>query len=177
MKKTTKAVAVVRFQGDELHPGWRYLIEQMLNEHGNATVVIGVAPFPTPRNPLSFEMIEAMVKRVYRKVRVLAHADHPSDKKWSEGLDALLARHFPKQKVLLYGSRKSFIPYYSGIHKTRVIKENGTWNGTQVRKDIARKPRHNQNFRRGVIYAWETRLAVTRPMVDIAVIDEARRRI
>lgn len=163
-------VIVARFQVPELHAGHRYLIDHVRERHEDVLVVLGTPEFPTPRNPLSYEMRKHMVDHIYRGIHFEKIFDHPSNEVWSKNLDRLIKGYADGKDVVLYASRDSFFSVYSGEHKTRLVPELEGVSGTNCRKHLIEKYPNSDDFRKGVIYAWETRLAVTRPMVDVAVL-------
>jgi len=169
-KPLSVGVVVGRFQVASLHPGHLHLMQFVASLHTDLLVVLGTSKFPTPRNPLSFEMRKAMVTKHFPRAVVLEIQDRRSNADWSLALDALIKDAYPDRQAVLYGSRDSFIPYYSGCLRTQIVAELGAFSGTQERSKVARKLLSSIAFRRGVIHGWTTRLPVTRPMVDIAII-------
>jgi bifunctional NMN adenylyltransferase/nudix hydrolase len=73
--------------------------------------------------------------------------------------------------VTLYGSRDSFIAYYSGRFPTQELIPESTVSGTEARKLIGSRAKGTQDFREGVIWATQNRYAVSYTTVDIAVVD------
>ncbi len=176
-KAKSVGVIVARFQVAELHAGHRHLIDYVRERHALTLAILGKPDFPTPRNPLSFEMRNCMLKRSYPDVEVEAIADHPSDQAWSEALDRLIGQKYGDRPAVLYASRDSFLSAYSGRYETHLVPELVHVSGTECRKRIGSEGGESLDFRRGVIYAWQTRLAVTRPMVDIAVLKPEVRQV
>lgn len=166
----TLAVVVGRFQVPDLHAGHRHLLDTALCAHGQLLIVIGSGDFPTPRNPLSYEMRRAMVQEAYPEAVIREVRDHPSDQVWSASLDILINETFPDHEAVLYSSRDSFLRHYSGSCRTVVVEELPGFSGTVLRTRLAHAVQHSAAFRAGVIHNFVSRLAVTRPMVDIAVL-------
>jgi len=77
----------------------------------------------------------------------------------------------------LYGSRDSFIPYYSGRNKTIELPEHGDHNATELRQKYADKVFNSQDFRAGILYAYHNQYAKVYPTVDIAVYRNERKEL
>lgn len=166
----TTGVIVARFQVPDLHAGHLYFLKSVVTQHHDVLVVLGSPEFPTPRNPLPFATRERMVLDSYPAVKVLELRDHPSNEVWSSRLDELVQAHCDPRSAVLYGSRDSFLGVYSGTITAQFVPELPAYNGTDERKRVTQTPGVSSDFRRGVIYGFESRLAVTRPMVDVAVL-------
>ncbi|MDR6945074.1 NUDIX hydrolase [Mucilaginibacter pocheonensis] len=109
-----------------------------------------------------------MIKKDYSEVIVLPISDHPSDKTWYENIDNLLKSVFPAEQFCLFGSRDSFIPYYSGRFETVELPEHGDYNATELRKQYAGKVFDSNDLRAGVLYAYYNQYTKVYPTVDIA---------
>jgi bifunctional NMN adenylyltransferase/nudix hydrolase len=165
----TVGVVVGRFQVPRLHPGHRHLLSSVSARCDKLFVVLGSAEFPTPRNPLSFGMRKAMIEARFPEAIVGELKDTPSDADWDARLDALIDAAFPGYDAVLYGSRDSFIDAYRGRYKTAAIEPLGSHSGTKLRSGASGSFK-TAAFRSGVIYGYNARLPVTRPMVDVAVL-------
>jgi bifunctional NMN adenylyltransferase/nudix hydrolase len=99
----------------------------------------------------------------------MALPDHRSDEKWSENVDNTLATIFPEKAAILYGSRDSFIPYYSGKHKTEMLEQVASHNATDIRTNASSEVLDSEEFRAGIIYGISKQRPVTYPTVDIVV--------
>jgi bifunctional NMN adenylyltransferase/nudix hydrolase len=164
------AVIIARFQTPYLHQGHQQLITQVQQNHAKLIVLLGVSPLPGSRkNPYDYYTREKMVKRDYPDVIVLPISDHPSDKQWSENIDILLKSVFPAEQFCLYGSRDSFIPFYSGRFETVELPEHGDYNATDLRKQYADKVFDSNDFRAGILYAYYNQYTKVYPTVDIAL--------
>lgn len=164
------AVIIARFQTPYLHQGHQQLISQVQQNHAKLIILLGVSPLPgTRKNPFDYYTREKMVKREYPDVIVLPISDHPSDKLWSENIDGLLKSVFPAEQFCLYGSRDSFIPYYSGRFETVELPEHGDYNATELRKEYADKVFNSTDFRAGILYAYYNQYTKVYPTVDIAL--------
>ena len=161
---------VARFQTPYLHEGHRALIEAVKAKHNQAVVLLGVSPvLGSRRNPLDFQTRESMIKKEYPDVVVLPLRDHPIDAQWSQNLDQVLGETFPGKTFLLYGSRDSFLPYYSGKFEANEIESHGTSNSTLIRDKISDRVLDSEEFRMGVIYAYSNTYTKVYPTVDIAL--------
>ncbi len=163
-------VIIARFQTPYLHEGHTALMEEVADNHDKLIIVLGVCPVRGSRkNPYDYFTREKMIKRDYPEVVVLPLSDHPSDRQWSENLDNILTTACPAERFELYGSRDSFIPYYSGRNKTIELPEHGDHNATELRQKYADKVSDSQDFRAGILYAYYNQYPKVYPTVDIAV--------
>jgi bifunctional NMN adenylyltransferase/nudix hydrolase len=163
-------VIIARFQTPYLHDGHKALIETVQTKHGKTVIVLGVSPvLGSKRNPLDFHTREKMIKKEYPEAVVLPLPDHPLDTKWSGNLDQLLTNTFPGAAFSLYGSRNSFINYYSGKNPVIELSEHGTHSATEIRKSLKEKVMDSVEFRSGIIYAYANTYTKVYPTVDVAV--------
>jgi bifunctional NMN adenylyltransferase/nudix hydrolase len=168
MKKI--GVIIARFQSPYLHEGHITLIDSVKKDHNKTVIVLGVSPvLGSRKNPLDFHTREKMIKRAYPEVVVLPLSDHPLDSKWSQNLDSLLTNSFPGSSFKLFGSRDSFIKYYSGHFEVVELPELSSHNATLIREQINDKVLDSEEFRTGVIYAYSNTYLKVYPTVDIAV--------
>ena len=164
------AVIIARFQTPYLHEGHRELIAKVKESHSKIIILLGVSPLLGSRkNPYDYYTREKLIKRDYPEIIVLPLSDNPSDKAWSEGLDSLLKSVFPAEHFILYGSRDSFIPHYSGKYETIELPEHGDYNATEIRKQYADKVFDSDDFRAGILYAYYNQYTKVYPTVDIAL--------
>lgn len=163
-------VIIARFQSPYLHEGHLSLIDSVSQKHNKTVIFLGVSPVRgSRRNPLDFPTREKMIKQAYPNLYVLPLADHPLDTKWSQNLDSMLANTFPGSKFILYGSRDSFINYYSGHAQVVELPEKGQHNSTLIREQLSDKVLGTEEFRAGIIYAYSNMYEKVFPTVDIAV--------
>lgn len=163
-------VIIARFQTPYLHEGHTHLINSIQQKHNKLVVVLGVAPIiGTRKNPYDYHTREKLLKKQYPNIVVLPLSDHPNDSMWSQNLDQLLTSAFPSEKFILYGSRDSFIPYYTGKIETQELPEHGDYNATQLRAMFADLVFDSQDFRAGIIYAYNHQYTKVYPTVDVAV--------
>ena len=169
-------VLVGRFQVHELHEAHRDLIDTVIAKHDRVIIFIGLSPLRnTVNNPLDFNTRKRMIQETYPDVEVYYVKDNPSDEAWSRGLDREIQQFLkPYQTAVLYGSRDSFIPYYSGIFPTQELESTKYISGTEVRKRIANKYTNSAAFRAGAISASLDRYPTCFPCVDIAILDRSR---
>jgi bifunctional NMN adenylyltransferase/nudix hydrolase len=169
-------ILVGRFQVHELHEAHRDLIDTVLAKHDRVIIFIGLSPLRnTVNNPLDFNTRKRMIQETYPDVEVYYVKDNPSDEAWSRGLDREIQQFLkPYQTAVLYGSRDSFIPYYSGIFPTQELESTKYISGTEVRKRIANKYTNSAAFRAGAISASLDRYPTCFPCVDIAILDRSR---
>jgi hypothetical protein len=156
-------VLVGRFQVPCLnpHPGYRALLAHVARENDAVLVVLGEAPRPDQRNPLSFRHRQAMFAEEYPAFRVLPLADEPSDTDWVRHLDALVASALgPAATVQLYGGRGSFLDTYrrhGGQFATTFLPDltSPHYCATDIRRRIGQEQRSSVDIRIGLIQAWE----------------------
>lgn len=166
----TTGVIIARFQTPHLHEGHHKIIRHVRERHNKIVILLGVAPTKlSQKNPLDFYTRERMVKMAYADLTILPLPDMKYDEVWSANLDTLLQASFPSEKFVLYGSRNSFIPYYSGKFATEEIPEEGNHNSTDLREQISDRVKGSEDFRHGIIYAAYNQYAKVYPTVDIAV--------
>lgn len=178
MEKQTVGVVVGRFQVAQLHAGHRYLLDFVARQHKQLVIVLGVpGSYPTPRNPLSFEMRCAMLGKLYPSATIRPLPDCPNDDEWSKALDAIVKERHPDSDVTVYGSRDSFLGVYSGAFRKVEVPEFETTSGTQIRTHIAKRPGTSEGFRRGVIHTHMTRAPLLYPTVDIAILRPAHNEV
>ncbi|MCK9369161.1 NUDIX domain-containing protein [Candidatus Dojkabacteria bacterium] len=171
-QKADVGVIVGRFQVDELHDGHISLINQIVNNHRKVIVFLGLSPCKcTVRNPLDFESRKKMILEKFPDIIVLYIMDQYSDISWSDNLDnQIKIISGPKQTVILYGSRDSFIKYYSGKYETEELEQTIFTSGTEIRKKISNLVAGSPEFRKGVIWAVNNQWPKCFPTVDIAII-------
>lgn len=177
MKTARKRVGVIvgRFQVDRLHRGHRALLESVLNRHEEVLVVVGsAASEATDRNPLNFAARRQLILETFPTVTVAELVDCPSDEEWSARLDRLVRREFPRREAILYGSRDSFLQYYSGRLKGIVMPTQSAESGTARRRFLQRLTGGSKDFRQGIINYLLNRRPIVYPTVDIAIVNEDR---
>jgi bifunctional NMN adenylyltransferase/nudix hydrolase len=174
----TTGVIVTRFQTPFLHEGHFELIRYVKERHNKVVILLGTSPVKgSTRNPLDFYTRERMVKQSFSEVVVLPLPDFKSDVTWSQNLDKLLTATFSMETFLLYGSRDSFIPYYSGKFKVEEIPQIGDFTASQLRHEISDKVMDTVDFRSGIIYAYSNMYPKTFTTVDIALFQDQHQRM
>lgn len=170
MTQNSLGVIVGRFQVPALHAGHRHLIETVRERHTKILLGIGTqSGLATSRDPLDYVTRALMLQRAYPDAIIRPVPDHPSDVVWSQALDAIIRDVAGDSSAVLYGSRDSFLPYYSGRVATEVIAPVRARSGTELRAK-AKRPLVSRAFRLGQIYAQATRLPVSYQTVDIAIV-------
>lgn len=174
MNKPT-GVIIARFQTPSLHEGHLSLIRQVKQKHNRLIIVLGVSPVKGSRkNPLDYYTRERMLKQLFPDIIVLPLSDQAIDKVWAQKLDDLLANNFPQETFVLYGSRDSFIPSYTGKFQTEALPPVKDYNATAQREEIADKVFDTEEFRAGVIYNTYNLFSKVYPTVDIALFRQQR---
>jgi bifunctional NMN adenylyltransferase/nudix hydrolase len=167
-------VIIGRFQTDELHKGHVELIDWVVNNHKHTIVYLGLSPCKcTIHNPLDFETRKAMLLERYPDIKVYYLFDTYSDNLWSRDLDENIDRITgPNQSVCLYGSRDSFIPYYSGMYPTQELEQAVYLSATEIRKQLAQHYKGTADFRHGVIWATHNQYPKCFPTIDVAIFND-----
>ncbi len=167
----TTGVIIARFQTPYLHEGHKYLLNEIRPHHNKIVVVLGVSPVKgSCRNPFDFYTRERLLKQYAPDLVILPLSDHPDDGVWSERLDGLLCNTFSHESFVLYGSRDSFIPYYSGDLPVVALPEQGDYSATTIRDENADRVLDTVDFRMGINYAYHNRYDAVHPTVDIALL-------
>ena len=172
MKKADVGILVGRFQVPKLTEGHIDLISQVIDNHSKTIIFLGLSPLKCSiNNPLDFESRKQMILEQFPKVTVLYIKDVNSDIVWSDNLDKMIKDITgPRQKIILYGSRDSFIKHYCGKFPTKEIEQRVFTSGTEVRRKIASKVKGSVEFREGVIWTVMNQYAKCQPTVDIAIL-------
>lgn len=167
-------VVVARFQIDGLHEGHKHLINFVVENHPKVIIFLGVPRAENSlRNALNFETRKLMVQELYPTALVIPLKDQGieemANKQWSINLDVASAVPFGETSILLYGSRDSFIQYYSGKYQTCEVQHTIEMDATSRRDEIISKPENSAAFRRGVIYTIGNMRPLVYPTVDVVV--------
>lgn len=163
-------VIIARFQTPALHQGHLELIQQVRTKHNRLIIVLGVSPVKGSRkNPLDYYTRERMLKQLFPDVILLPLSDQAQDKIWSRKLDELLCNNFANETFILYGSRDSFIPSYTGRFPTEALPPVKDFNATAQREALSDKVFDTEEFRAGVIYNTYNLYPKVYPTVDIAL--------
>jgi bifunctional NMN adenylyltransferase/nudix hydrolase len=174
LSKLDVGVIIGRFQIDELHESHTALIDYVCNRHKKVIVllgVIGITPVPaTKQNPLDFETRRLMLHELYPNLIISYVKDMKYDDSWSKQVDSkvmdLLA---PGQSVVLYGSKDSFIPYYSGNFPTIELETDNYISATLRRDSIRLETLASKKFRQGVIHSINNQFDMPQTTVDIII--------
>lgn len=172
-------VIVGRFQTADLHAGHLKLIQHVCDAHEKVVIFLGVSPlWATINNPLDFQARKQMIQAAFPDVIINYVEDMHSDSKWSAALDRQIARIVtPAQSVLLYGSRDSFLPHYTGKHATRELESDQVYSASAERKIIsAGNTKASADFRAGVIWATQVHYPTSFQTVDFIILDDAGQR-
>jgi bifunctional NMN adenylyltransferase/nudix hydrolase len=174
-------VVVGRFQTPNLHEAHIELITRVINAHPRVLLFLGLAADSckcTFNNPLDYSTRRAMIEQSFPSVEVHYIKDQRSDELWSRDLDRQIHGFIgPKQKVVLYGGRESFIKSYKGSFPTIELVPTKFISGKEIRKNVGIKSKPTPEFREGVIHAVENQWPTGLPCADIAVVDFDRERV
>ena len=172
-------VIVARFQSPFLHEGHKEILDIVRANHLRVLIFLGLSPLKcTFHNPFDFAIRKAMIEETYRDVEVLYIDDVGNNELWSKNLDRMIAKTVgPNLKVVLYGSRDSFIDGYLGRYPTIELAPSKYISASEIRKRIGITGKNTQDFREGVVYAVQNQFPVFIPTVDLAIIDYDKRRV
>jgi ADP-ribose pyrophosphatase YjhB (NUDIX family)/nicotinamide mononucleotide adenylyltransferase len=169
----TYGAVVGRFQLDYPTEGHRALLDEVCDRHENRLIIVlGCSRSPAnATNPLSYEARVVMLKRLYPHAIFVKQSDERYDEVWSQKLDRALDAAASDNEVVLYTGRDGFAPHYKGKNKVIELPSIFESSATTVREDITRWPRwESGDFRRGVIYAMNTKHFQTYNTVDMALL-------
>lgn len=157
-KKSGVGIIVGRFHVPELSEGHRDLFDSVIARHDSVIVVLGVAPIKaTKTNPLDFETRRQMIQETYPNIKVVYINDTKFDWEWVENLDYIIACNIPPAaKVMLYGSRESFLEIYqtnNGKFPWTVLEPDKVVSGTRIRSIVSVQPILSNEARKGAIWA------------------------
>jgi bifunctional NMN adenylyltransferase/nudix hydrolase len=175
MNTDTAEIGVIlgRFQTPFLHEGHREVIQHVIDHHPRVFVFLGQSPLKCTQNdPLDFNTRRAMLEEAFPDIEVHRIDDVGDDTRWSRELDrqiGLLAG--PGQKVVLYGSRDSFLKAYKGHYATEELRATHHVSATEIRRRIGVKSKKSQAFREGAVWAMQNRWPSVLACVDIAVVE------
>lgn len=185
MKTKTEAaevgVIVGRWQVPNLHEVHREIIQKVIDTHPRVLIFIGLAPDScrcTYNNPLDYVTRRAMIQKEFPDVEIHYIKDQPTDTGWSNELDNQIKSFTGVgQKVILYGSRDSFIPHYTGKFPTVELVATKIISGKEIRKNVGIKSKDTAAFREGVIWGVENQWASVLPTVDFGILDRPNKRV
>lgn len=119
-----------------------------------------------------------MLEEAYKDVEVLYIDDVGNNEIWSKNLDKQIAKTVgPNLKVLLYGSRDSFINGYMGHYPTIELVPSKYISASEVRRRIGIKGKNTQDFREGVVYAVQNQYPSFKATVDLGIVDYDKKRL
>jgi len=178
-QKPNVGVVVGRFQVPQLHEGHLELLNAVQEECTKVIIVLGSAhPINTRRDPLDFKSRELMLRTDFPEFTIVSIKDKRDDRLWSMDLDEIIRSLInPKDSVMLYGGRDSFISHYKGTFPTREIEPTIYYSGTQIREELWDKSINSVEFRSGVLWAAYNRYPTTFPTIDIGIIDAEGKQI
>lgn len=166
-------VLIGRFHVDELHVGHRELIDHVVANHKKVIIFLGVnKKVGTKKNPLDYATRRIMIQQEYPNVVILPLADQRENEVWSKNLDAEISVPYGEKKALIYGSRDSFIPAYSGRYKTIELAPSFDYSGTEVRERCSNTIISTKEGREGIINAVYARRPSIYPTVDICAYND-----
>jgi len=171
MEKKDVGVIVARFQVPYLTEGHEDLIQKVIDSNYRTIIVLGLSSVKcTVYNPLDFEARRQMILSKYPDITVVYIKDTYSDVDWSNTLDKIIKDITgPNDEITLYGSRDSFIKYYTGTFDCTELEQKVFVSGTQIRKIVSKKVKGSNDFRKGVIWSVNNQYYKCLPTVDVCI--------
>ena len=174
IRESEIGVIVGRFQTNRLHEGHMKLINHVLSNHKKIIILLGISRVQnTKKNPLDFATRKAMIQQHFPNVLILPIKDNRSDAKWSQEVDNMVSTPWGERKSVIYGSRDSFIPHYSGKYPVIELEASSDHNATNIRAEIARETLDTEDFRAGVIYSTHCQYPTAYPTVDVCAFNKS----
>lgn len=172
-QKAEVGVIVARFQSPFLHEGHLEILNQVVASHPRVLVFLGLSPLKcTFNNPYDFSIRKAMLEEKFPNVEVLYIEDVGDNGIWSKNLDRMIAKAVgPQLKVVLYGSRDSFIKAYQGRYNTIELVPSKYISASEIRKEAGIKAKHTLDFRLGIAHAVQNQFPSFKLTVDMAVVN------
>jgi bifunctional NMN adenylyltransferase/nudix hydrolase len=172
-EQTNAEVGVIigRFQSPYLTAGHIDIITRVMALHPRVMIFVGQHFLKgTKKDPLPFIMRRAMLEDRFRDIEVHRIDDVGDITIWSRDLDRQIALLInPNHKVVLYGSRKSFVDKYKGHYPTVKLEAVHDISASEVRRLVSIKPKNTQDFREGMVYQAYNQWDKVYPTVDIAI--------
>lgn len=175
-KQADVGVIVGRFQVPYLTEAHRLLLEGVIERHTTIIVFLGISVAKaTVNNTLSFIARKDMLLEAYPTLTILPIHDVSDNEKWSDALDAAIEGvRGPKQSVMLYGGRDSFIKAYTGIHTTTEMEQTSFISGTKLREIASNTSAISEDWRAGAIWAMNNQYLKPTLTVDVAIYNLAK---
>lgn len=172
-------VIVARFQSPFLHEGHKEILDIVRANHPRVIVFLGLSPLKcTFNNPFDFAIRKAMIEEIYHDIEVLYIDDIGNNELWSKNLDRQISKTVgPGLKVVLYGSRDSFINGYTGHYPTIELVPTKYISASEIRRRIGIKGKNTQDFREGVVYAVQNQFPSFKATVDLGIVDYDKKRL
>ena len=104
-------------------------------------IFLGLSPLKcSVNNPLDFSARKAMIEATYPNVELLYIEDVGNNELWSKNLDRQISKAVgPNLKVVLYGSRDSFINGYIGRYSTIELIPSKIISASEIRRQVGIK--------------------------------------
>ena len=172
-------VIVGRFQSPILHDGYLEVINTVKAAHARVIIYLGLSPLKFSKyNPLDYGCRRTMIEERFQDVEVYYIDDVGDNEKWSRKLDEQIGKAVgPQLKVVLYGSRDSFINSYTGRFPTVELVPSKYVSATDYRRAAGVKSRKTEDFRTGIVHAVENQFPHVYPTVDLAIVDYDKKQL
>jgi bifunctional NMN adenylyltransferase/nudix hydrolase len=178
IKKTYDiGVIIGRFQIHELHSEHQKVIEHVLDRHDKVIVLLGISQsIHTRRNPLDFVSRKMMLEELYGDniSAILPLHDKKSNHRWAKQVDDKVREVFPMGSAVVYGSRDSFIPFYTpyGSFDCIELEAEKKVSASEIRKSVKNRVLRSKEFRAGMIYAANQTFPFNYATIDVAIFND-----
>lgn len=180
-KKFDVGVVIGRFQVDALHTGHIEMLDHVQAAHDRVILFLGIPAlqYGSLNNPLDYQARMQMIQERYPHFLILPLQDRRTNERWSEALDGMVRNVInPRQTVVLYGGRDSFIPFYKGkfatIQLEGIVGSGDFLSGTEIRNRIKNTAKLDESFRRGAIWQTFNRYPACLTTVDVAIVNRTK---
>ena len=173
-KQIHNGIVIGRFQVNSLHEGHKALLDSVAERANRLIIFVGLSPNKcTIMNPLDFKLVQSMLQDCYPEATIQYIKDVESNTVWSKNLDTQIENLIgPNQNVVLFGSRDSFIPYYSGKYEVEELTQETYFSGTEIRKQLASNVKNSDDFRAGAIWAMQNQWSTPKMCIDSALFND-----
>jgi hypothetical protein len=172
MMEESVGVIVGRFQEHKLkeHEGHVFTIDYVTSRHRKVLMLLAEpGAYRTDRYPLPFNSRKMMIRGEFKdaSINIVPIESNPGTYAYrSSQVDEIIAREYPGQEAIVYGSRDSILDTYCGVHGRGFVPHITTISATQIRESI--QEIDSDDFRAGIIWDILHRPPIAYPTIDVA---------
>lgn len=171
-------IIIARLQCPYLHEGHMALFRHVIDKSDKVILFIGGSETRlTINDPLPYDVRKEMVKSSFPDISIYKMPDCKYDEAWDKILDKTIDELCPKDDVVLYGGRDSFMDRYKGKHKTEMFGEIPSISATRIRGAIHDYINDSVEWRQGVVFASAYKYPVSYQAVDVAIVNFDKKQI